>query len=248
MMNIVSKEYGVGISGGQVVIPAEYEESQVFLDQAYERYQSLLSSTPSNPAAGQLDKKFPVLIKAIKDKKDLSEIHSAVNSINTGLLGAFNIKLSQTPSEPVSLENGRRLYMSNCKLCHGASGSGDGPLAAQFDPKPAVLADPGITGDAVTLPYDNFQIVNVGIANTAMVGWADELSEKELWDVTYFIRTFSNQNVKLPLILSTGNTAGGDARGLEHVKNVFQEVDTFMQASLSSYKEGNKKNIGRECL
>ena len=241
MMNIVSKEYQEGISAGKVVVPAEYEESKIFLDQAYERYQSLLDSTPGNPEASKLNQQFPILITAIQNKKDPSEIHSAVNSINAGLLSAFNIKLSQTPSEPVSLENGRGLYRSNCKVCHGASGGGDGPLASQFNPKPAVLADPLLTGDATTLAYDNFQIINVGIANTGMVGWADEFSEKELWDVTYFIRTFSNENVKLPLILSNGITSGGNANGFEHVKRVFDEVDRHMQASLSSYKEGNKK-------
>lgn len=241
MMNIVTKEYKEGISAGKVVVAAEYEESQIFLDQAYERYKSLVATTTPNPEAMKLDQQFPILIQAIQNKKDSNEIQSAVNAINAGLLSAFNIELSQTPSEPVSLENGRRLYMGNCRMCHGVSGGGDGPLASQFDPKPAVLADPGLTGDATTLAFDNFQIINVGIANTAMVGWADEFSEKELWDVTYFIRTFSNESVKLPLILASANGLGEGAKGFEHVKSVFDEVNNLLQASLSSYKKGNIK-------
>ena len=212
MMNIVNKEYHEGIANGKIINAAEYEESQVFLKQAFERYQNLAGDTKPLGKQDELANQFSGLITKIKNKEDPGVIHSEVNAINSGILKKFNIKLSETPSEPVSLENGRTLYMSNCKVCHGIEGKGDGPIAQQLDPKPAVLADPQLTGDEFSKPYDNFQIINVGIANTAMVGWADQFSEKELWDVTYFVRTFSNENVKLPLLVSQASALnnGGD--------------------------------------
>ncbi|TDJ51345.1 MAG: iron permease, partial [Nitrospina sp.] len=141
MLNIVNKEYHEGIAEGEVINAAEYEESQVFLEQAFGRYQTLIEGSSTAPQ-DDLSGRFSTLIQKIKSKEDPGVIHSEVNALNAGILKKFNIQLSQTPSAPVSLENGRLLYMSNCKICHGIEGRGDGLLASQLDPKPAVLADP----------------------------------------------------------------------------------------------------------
>jgi len=37
MLNIVKMEYELGIAGGKIINAAEYEESRVFVDQAFER-------------------------------------------------------------------------------------------------------------------------------------------------------------------------------------------------------------------
>ena len=235
MMNIVNKEYHEGIADGKIINAAEYEESQVFLKQAFSRYKNLIEDAKTQQEKDELVKRFSSLIQKIETKEDPSVIKSDVNAINSGILKKFNIQLSQTPSEPVSLENGRTLYMNNCKVCHGVEGKGDGPIALQLNPKPAVLADPQLTGDEFSKPYDNFQIINVGIANTAMVGWADQFSEKELWDVTYFVRTFSNENVKLPLLVSQTSALDGGSQD-DETRRVFKEVSGLLDQSLEAYK------------
>ncbi len=240
MMNIVNKEYHEGIREGKIINPAEYEESQVFLEQALERYQGLIQGKASSgDQSDELATQFSSLIEKVKNKVDPAVVQSEVNAINSTLLKNFNIQLSQSPAEPVSLENGRAIYMSNCKVCHGVQGKGDGPIALQLEPKPAVLADPKLTGDEFSKPYDSFQIINVGIANTSMMGWADQFSEKELWDVTYFIRTFSNTNVKLPLLVSqTGSPPSALSRNNSN-KKVFEEVQGLLNQSLEFYQEGH---------
>ena len=236
MMNIVNKEYHEGIAEGKIINAAEYEESQVFLEQAFGRYQTLVEAATTQEKRDELADQFSSLIQKIKNKEDPGVIHSEVNAINFGILQKFNIKLSQTPSDPVSLENGRILYMNNCKVCHGTQGKGNGPIAPQLNPKPADLANPQFTGDKFSKPYDNFQIINVGIANTAMIGWADQFSEKELWDVTYFIRTFSNENVKLPLLVSQTSTSGKNRTQDGSTRKVFEEVYALLDQSLEAYK------------
>jgi high-affinity iron transporter len=248
MMNIVNKEYKEGIAGGKVINAAEYEESQVFLEQAFDRYKSLTPGTTPQEKPDELVDRFSSLIQKIKSKEDPGVIHSEVNAINSGILKKFNIQLSQTPSEPVSLENGRTLYMNNCKVCHGIQGEGDGPIAPQLDPKPAVLADPQFTGDEFSKPYDNFQIINVGIANTAMVGWADQFSENELWDVTYFIRTFSNENVKLPLLVSQTSSTGMEKGRGNATKIIFSEVLSLLNQSMDAYREGRNREASESAF
>ena len=248
MMNIVNKEYHEGIAEGKIINAAEYEESQIFLEQAFGRYQTLVEDTAHQDRQDELANQFSSLIQKIKSKKDPSVIKSEVNVINSGILAKFNIKLSETPSEPVSLQSGRTLYMNNCKVCHGIEGKGDGPIALQLDPRPAVLANPQFTGDEFSKPYDNFQIINVGIANTAMVGWADQFSEKELWDVTYFIRTFSNENVKLPLLVSQASSSSSEKSRESRTKKIFGEVYSLLDQSMTAYREGRNRDASESAF
>lgn len=43
------------------------------------------------------------------------------------------------PNEMPQAEEGRRLFVENCALCHGPSGRGDGPVAEGLKPPPADL-------------------------------------------------------------------------------------------------------------
>ncbi len=239
MMNIVAKEYKEGIRDGEIINPGEYEESQVFLDQAFNRFKKLPSPGAEKTAAiVGIGREFTELTAQVNAKADPPGVRERVNTINSGLLEVYGIKISLTPVTPVSLDNGKKIYDNNCAVCHGPAGKGDGPIAGQFDPAPAVLANPELTGDKHTVAYDNFQVINVGIAGTGMVGWADLLSEPEIWDVTYYIRTFSNANVKLPLIeAGIVPAAEGKAEGAKLAEETFTSIREQLDRSLDVFKD-----------
>lgn len=240
MMNIVTKEYEEGIVDGKIAIAAEYEESQVFLQQAEDRFRRLPVPKQNIAEIKSIAARFTDLSQKIKDKVDISEVRPLINGINAGLMKTYAIKISQTPAEPVSLGKGKTIFAGKCSVCHGMTGKGDGPLASQFDPAPAVLADPQLTGDDNSVAFDNFQVISVGIANTGMIGWADTLSESEIWDVTYYIRTFSNANVKLPLINEGASTtsAQSDSDGGKQAANAIAQVRNLLDTSLEIFKNG----------
>src|SRR5262245_8874577 len=48
------------------------------------------------------------------------------------------------PSGDVSIATGERVFKERCEQCHGASGHGDGPLAASLNPKPRNMTDKAI--------------------------------------------------------------------------------------------------------
>ena len=198
MLNIAAKEFEEGVVDGKIVVPPEYEESRVFLQQAIERFAKLSVEITDPQKAENLKNQLINMMGLVKDKVDSQKIWEEVNSINSELLATFNIEINKTPITPVSLVNGEKIFENNCSICHGLTGNGDGPMASQFDPSPAVLSNAKLTGDANTTAYDNFEVINVGIANTAMMAWAGVLSETQIWDVTYYLRTFSNVNVQLP--------------------------------------------------
>lgn len=239
IMNIVGFEYEAGIADGKIVNATEYEESKIFWQQAENRFQRLPPPKSGLSATEPLAANFTELGKKIEDKMDPGEVYSLVNTINSRIKKAYDVKISETPTSPVSLGNGKEIFESKCAVCHGLTGKGDGPIATQLDPAPAVLADPLLTGDDNTVAYDNFQIINVGIANTAMIGWADILSESELWDVTYYVRSFSNENVKIPLITAGLAEADSGGDGSKHAAAALVEAGNLLDASLDIFRKGD---------
>ncbi len=243
MLNIAAKEFEEGVVNGKIVVAPEYEESLVFLQQAIERFARLSAEIPDSQKVEKLKNQLINIMGLVKDKADSQKVWAEVNSINSELLATFNIEINKTPITPISLVNGKKIFESNCLICHGLTGNGDGPMASQFDPSPAVLSNAKLTGDANTTAYDNFEVINVGIANTAMMAWAGVLSETQIWDVTYYIRTFSNVNIQLPpvnLELAAIESSADNAGKLAAM--VVDEVRGLLDKSLEIYKSGQGDN------
>ncbi len=238
MLNIAAKEFEEGVVDGEIVVPPEYEESKVFLNQAIERFERISPQITDKKKAEKIKSNINKMMVMVKNKVDSQSIWKLVNIINSELLATFNIRIYKTPITPVSLANGKDIYERNCYVCHGMKGGGDGPLAIHFDPSPAILANPNITGDANTSAYDNFEVIVVGIANTAMIGWAGILSDQQIWDVAYYIRTFSNADLKLPPV-NLELAAVESSNSINDVTDqVVKEVHRLLKESLSIYKMG----------
>ncbi|PIQ99719.1 MAG: iron permease [Nitrospinae bacterium CG11_big_fil_rev_8_21_14_0_20_45_15] len=236
MLNIAAKEYHEGIADGKIINSAEYEESLIFLGQASTRFKSLAAKHPGAESSA-LIAAFDALEESSRTKIDPGKVRAEINAINENLQKQFQVEIKFTPAQAVNLDNGKLIYQSRCVLCHGLEGKGNGPLAATLTPPPTDLSDPKFTGNADTRPYDNFQVINVGIANTAMVAWAEFLTEAEIWDVTYYIRSFSNADVQLPLpdVAKVAEASSGDKNALDTIA----ETRTLLDQSLQLFKEGD---------
>lgn len=86
-----------------------------------------------------------------------------------------------------STSAGGELYATNCALCHGDTGEGDGPAASGLDVPPSDLHE-----DHVQALSDGalFYIISHGRPDTPMPAWENLLSEAERWHVVNFLRTF----------------------------------------------------------
>lgn len=84
-----------------------------------------------------------------------------------------------------SIGAGRALFQQNCVVCHGPEGRGDGPQAAELNPRPADLRQ--------HLPLHTdpqfFAFISNGVAGTAMPAWREQFSETEIWNIINFLRS-----------------------------------------------------------
>lgn len=89
-----------------------------------------------------------------------------------------------------SISAGLKHYEENCTACHGVSGHGDGPLAADMpaDKKPADLSAPHT---ALHTSGDLYWWITHGIENSPMPGFGDTLKDDERWDIINFLGAFA---------------------------------------------------------
>lgn len=89
------------------------------------------------------------------------------------------------PADAASIARGAELFNVTCTACHGASGAGNGPVAAFLqNKKPADLTSP-----AVQFLSDGaiFMVITNGFG--LMPPLNENLTVRERWDVVNYVRT-----------------------------------------------------------
>ena len=86
---------------------------------------------------------------------------------------------------PEILNEGHRLFTINCAHCHGPHGDGDGPVAGSLIDLPPNLHAPHAQK---YLAVEVYQIITEG--KDSMPGFKGELSAKERWAITYFVKSW----------------------------------------------------------
>jgi mono/diheme cytochrome c family protein len=105
-----------------------------------------------------------------------------------------NATLAPVPAEYAGLTNplgadaataGAEVFRTNCEMCHGPQGHGDGPAGQSLEPKPRNLANiQAAAGDDFL-----FWRIREGKPGTSMVAWKGILTDEQIWQTVSFIRT-----------------------------------------------------------
>ena len=93
------------------------------------------------------------------------------------------------PYQAASIATGAALYRTNCVVCHGTTGAGDGPGGARLPRRPADLR---ASHTAQHTAGDLFWWISHGIPRAEMPAFGDRLSEEERWDLVNFLRALSS--------------------------------------------------------
>jgi mono/diheme cytochrome c family protein len=90
-----------------------------------------------------------------------------------------------TKADDASIARGAELYNINCKMCHGQTAQGNGPIAAFLANKPANLTSP-----VVQAKNDGsiFLTITHGVAGK-MPALNENFTVSERWDLVNYIRT-----------------------------------------------------------
>ena len=92
-------------------------------------------------------------------------------------------------ADEVSIERGHTLFTINCIMCHGATGEGNGQIAALLANKPANLTS------LVTQSKSDgalFLTITNGVTDR-MPALNENFTVRERWDIVNFIRTLKAQ-------------------------------------------------------
>lgn len=105
-----------------------------------------------------------------------------------------NATLAPVPGEYAGLTNplgpdaataGAEVFHTNCEVCHGPQGHGDGPAGQSLEPRPRNLAELQATAGDDYL----FWRIHDGKPGTSMVAWKGILTDEQIWQAVAFIRT-----------------------------------------------------------
>ena len=85
-----------------------------------------------------------------------------------------------------SLANGKELWVKHCQSCHGKSGKGDGPKAAQLKTEPEDLGKPDIQSQP-----DGAFFYKTSEGREDMPSFKKKIADQDdIWAVVNYVRTF----------------------------------------------------------
>lgn len=97
-------------------------------------------------------------------------------------------KKNPVPVNESSLAAGQRIYAKRCVECHGKTGNGDGPDAADLGIHPAKLSDPAMR-DAT----DGELFWKITVGKKPMPNYRTRLSPTDRWTVINYLRTLARR-------------------------------------------------------
>lgn len=103
------------------------------------------------------------------------------------------VKMSMTknplPNTPEVAAAGKTIFETQCQLCHGTEGCGDGVAAASLSSKPANLR-------LLNNKPEGLIAMRITGGGRVMPAWKNILTQEAIWQVTRYIKTISQQETQ----------------------------------------------------
>src|SRR5947208_10428050 len=87
-----------------------------------------------------------------------------------------------------SLAAGQKMYLKRCVACHGKTGNGDGPDAADLGIHPAKLSDPVVREET-----DGELFWKITVGKKPMPNYGTRLSPADRWNVINYLRSLARR-------------------------------------------------------
>ena len=103
---------------------------------------------------------------------------------------AYSSAFAATPAQsPELLAKGKAAFATNCAMCHGDKGAGDGVAAGALNPKPRDFTKGQFK--LGSKPEEIFNTITKGIAGTPMPPFP-QVSEEDRWGLAYFVKSLKS--------------------------------------------------------
>ncbi|MBI3909998.1 MAG: cytochrome c, partial [Armatimonadetes bacterium] len=100
-----------------------------------------------------------------------------------------------------TITDGGSRFQTNCNVCHGRVGHGDGPLAHGLEPRPRAFNNPVWLSDKTNQRL--FDSITYGRVYTAMPPWEHYVSPDERWRIVEYLRTLDSYKYPTDYVVKT---------------------------------------------
>ena len=183
LLDYIGADYPQTVAAGKVIDESEYREQLEFI----QVLQGLIVALPAKPEKAGLEHGVGTLRSAITARQDGAEVARQARQLGAKLAVAYEV--SQAPIITPDPTRGAPLYAQHCSVCHGDTGAGDGPAGVGLTPPPANLRDAARL-DHLSL-YAIYNTLGLGVEGTDMPAFADQLDDRQRWDLATYIASFS---------------------------------------------------------
>ncbi|MGC3891621.1 FTR1 family protein [Pseudomonas urmiensis] len=183
LLDYIGADYPPTVHDGKVLDDGEYREQQEFSALLAD----LVKGLPAHAERDALEQGVQTLRQAIDQRQDGASVARQARQLGARLAVAYEV--SQAPVITPDPTRGAALYAQNCSICHGDSGAGDGPAGVGLEPPPANLRSAERL-DQLSL-FDLYNTLGLGIEGTEMPSFADQLDERQRWDVAAYVASFT---------------------------------------------------------
>ncbi|WNF55474.1 MULTISPECIES: FTR1 family protein [unclassified Pseudomonas] len=183
LLDYIGADYPQTVQAGKVIDESEYREQLEFI----KVLQGLIVAMPAKPEKAGLEQGVSTLRSAIAARQDGADVARQARQLGAKLAVAYEV--SQAPIITPDPTRGAPLYAQHCSVCHGDTGAGDGPAGVGLTPPPANLRDTARL-DHLSL-YAIYTTVGLGVEGTDMPAFADQLDDRQRWDLATYIAGFS---------------------------------------------------------
>lgn len=183
LLDYIGADYPATIAAGKVVDESEYKEQVEFL----QVLRGLVAELPAKPEQAELEQGISQLSAAVAARQDGADVARQARQLGAKLAVAYEV--SQAPVITPDPTRGAPLFVQQCSVCHGDAGAGDGPAGVGMTPPPANLRDAERL-DRLSL-YAIYNTLGMGVEGTDMPAFADQLDDRQRWDLATYIAGFS---------------------------------------------------------
>jgi mono/diheme cytochrome c family protein len=120
------------------------------------------------------------------ETKKPAEDKSAGQAQGAGSAGKSGSPVAATPE---SLAAGKKIYTTDCEMCHGKQGAGDGDLAADMKLSLKDFRDEATLKDVSN--KELFDLIDKGKGK--MMGEEGRLKPEQIWNVINYVKAFSKK-------------------------------------------------------